>query len=70
MKKVKVLKIIEAEKTIIGVGATLILQNVAPPIIKLLQERYLQDNTYLEGDVSDLLKAKGTGKGNNDHLYQ
>lgn len=70
MKTVKVLKRIAAEETFIAIGATLVLENVAPPIIKLLQEKYLQDNSCLEGDIEALLKAKGSGKGENDHLYE
>ena len=70
MKKVEVRKRITAENTILGVGAIINVMNAAPPIVKLLQERYLEDNSCLEGDINALFEAKGTGRGNNDYLYQ
>jgi hypothetical protein len=70
MKKVTVMKRITAENTILGIGAIINLQHAAPPIIKLLRERYQEDNSCLEGDIDALFKINGSGRGNKDHLYQ
>lgn len=61
MKKITILQNIKAEDTNIGVGAIVLLEHSTPPIINLLRERYLEDETCLCGDIDFLFKFDGVG---------
>ncbi|MGH1337270.1 MAG: hypothetical protein ACRBFS_14195 [Aureispira sp.] len=54
MKSLVVCKRIRAESTEIGTGAVVALDRATSPIIKLLQRKYREDKTYLEGDTAYL----------------
>lgn len=54
MKSLVVCKRIRAESTEIGIGAVVTLDRATSPIIKLLQRKYREDKTALQGDTAYL----------------
>ncbi len=60
--RVNVLKTIKAEKTEVGAGVPVLLQYTSKPMINLLREKYLEDNTYLTGDIEFLFAFDGVGE--------
>lgn len=54
MKSLVVCKPVRAESTEIGIGAYVMLDKAASPIIKLLQRKYREDCTTLKGDIQYL----------------
>lgn len=51
MKTIVISKTICAEATELGQGALVALDRASPPIIKLLQRTFLQDEAALVGDI-------------------
>ncbi len=67
--RIKVLKPIVAEETELGVGAMVFLRCASKPMIKLLRERYQDDQTCLIGDIKYLFSFDGIGISTNQaHL--
>ena len=69
-KQIQILKTITAEETELGEGATLIIENATPPIIKLLRRSYEKDPECISGDIDYLFSFEGTGLSEDDYLYR
>lgn len=68
--RVKVLRNIKSEKTEVGVGAEVMLQYASKPIISILRESCLKDNTCLNGDIDFLFTFDGIGEDENCKYYK
>lgn len=68
--RVKVLKTIKAEETEIGAGATILLRCTSKPIIKLLRQKYNEENTCLIGDIRFLFSFDGIGLSDEERYFQ
>ena len=59
MKKIKILKNLTAEETLIGEGAVLHIEKATAPLIGFLRKKYSEDPKCLEGDVGFLFRFDG-----------
>lgn len=68
--RVKALKTLKTEKTEVGEDATVLLRCASRPMIKLLREKYLEDNACMIGDIEFLFAFDGVGEGENDKYFR
>ena len=60
MKKIKILKDLTAEETLIGKGAVLYIEKATSPLIHLLRKKYIEDPGCITGDIKFLFTFEGS----------